>query len=84
MIDKPVVQGMHVMPGQTLYRIADLSVVWVEADIYEQEMALVDVGQEAAVTLDAYPGERLRVRWSTSTPSSRRAHPQCESAVRTG
>ena len=59
-IDKPVVQGMHVMPGQTLYRIADLSVVWVEADIYEQEMALVDVGQEAAVTLDAYPGERLR------------------------
>ena len=59
-IDKPVVQGMHVMPGQTLYRIADLSVVWVEADIYEQEMALVDVGQEAAVTLDAYPGERFR------------------------
>jgi hypothetical protein len=48
---------MHVMPGQMLYKVADLSVVWIEADVYEQEMALARVGQHATVTLDAYPGE---------------------------
>lgn len=58
-IEKQAVQGMHVMPGQSLYKIADLSVVWIEADVYEAEIALVKLGQRAAVTLDAYPGERL-------------------------
>jgi membrane fusion protein, copper/silver efflux system len=56
-IEKQALQGMHVMPGQTLYKVANLSVVWVEADVYEQEMALARVGQRAKVTLDAYPGE---------------------------
>ena len=61
-IEKQALQGMHVMPGQTLYKIADLSVVWVEADIYEQEVPLVRVGQPAIVTLDAYPGEQFHGR----------------------
>jgi len=56
-LEKQVVQGMHVTPGQSLYTIADLSVVWVEADVYEREIAQVRVGQRATVTLDAYPGE---------------------------
>ena len=56
-LDKQAVQGMHVTPGQTLYKVADLSVVWVEADVYEQDMALARVGQQATITLDAYPGE---------------------------
>jgi len=50
------------MPGQMLYKIADLSVVWLEADVYEQEGSLVKVGQRATVTLDAYPGERFDAR----------------------
>ena len=58
-IEKPALQGMHIMPGQSLYKIADVSVVWVEADVYEAEIALIKPGQRAAVTLDAYPGERL-------------------------
>lgn len=57
--EKRAVQGMHLMPGQSLYTIADLSVVWVEADVYEAEIALIKLGQRAAVTIDAYPGERL-------------------------
>jgi RND family efflux transporter MFP subunit len=61
-IEKSAVAGMHVMPGQTLYRIADLSRVWIEADLYEQEIPLVRVGQSAIVTLDAYPGERFTGR----------------------
>jgi Cu(I)/Ag(I) efflux system membrane fusion protein/cobalt-zinc-cadmium efflux system membrane fusion protein len=56
-LEKTALKGMHVMPGQTLYKVADLSVVWVEADVYEQELAFARVGQAATVTLDAYPGE---------------------------
>ena len=61
-IEKQALQGMHVMPGQTLYKVANLSTVWVEADVYEQEMALARVGQRATVTLDAYPGESFSGR----------------------
>lgn len=61
-IEKQALEGQHVMPGQTLYKIADLSRVWVEADIYEQEIPLMRVGQSARVTLDAYPGERFAGR----------------------
>ena len=56
-LEKQAVRGMHVAPGQTLYKVADLSSVWVEADVYEREIALARVGQRAMVTLDAYPGE---------------------------
>ncbi|MEO8071255.1 MAG: efflux RND transporter periplasmic adaptor subunit, partial [Acidobacteriota bacterium] len=58
-VEKSAVKGMHVMPGQTLYRIADLSVVWVEADVYERDVPAVRVGARAAVSIDAYPGERF-------------------------
>ncbi len=56
-IEKQAVKGMHVTPGQPLYTIADLSVVWVEADVYERDVSSVRVGTPASVTLDAYPGE---------------------------
>ncbi len=58
-IEKQAVQGMHVTAGQTLYKVADLSTVWIEAAIYEQELPLIRVGQAASVTLDAYPGQRF-------------------------
>jgi RND family efflux transporter MFP subunit len=61
-IDKQAVQGMHVTPGQTLYKLADLSVVWVEADLYERDMSMARAGQRATVTLDAYPGESFQGR----------------------
>jgi RND family efflux transporter MFP subunit len=61
-IEKAVVQGMHVAPGQTLYKVADLSSVWIEADVYEQDLSRVRVGQRASVTLNAYPGETFEGR----------------------
>jgi len=61
-IDKPVVEGMRVMAGQTLYKIADLSTVWVEADVFESDAPFIKVGASAAVTLDAWPGESRRGR----------------------
>jgi hypothetical protein len=61
-MEKTAVKGMHVTTGQMLYKIADLSTVWVEADVYEREVAFVRVGGRATVTLDAYPGERFPAR----------------------
>lgn len=61
-LEKAALQGMHVMAGQMLYKIADLSVVWVEADVYEGELPLVRVGDRATVTLDAYPNDRFSGR----------------------
>ena len=61
-IEKRIVQGQHVTPGMSLYTVADLSEVWVEADLYEEEVSLVREGARATVTLDAYPGEQFRGR----------------------
>jgi RND family efflux transporter MFP subunit len=61
-IEKQVVKGQRVSPGMSVYRIADLSRVWIEADLYEQEIGTVRVGQQAAVTVDAYPGQEFRGR----------------------
>ncbi len=61
-IEKQVVQGQHVTAGMSLYTVADLSVVWVEADVYEHELSLVREGMPASVTVDAYPENQFRGR----------------------
>ena len=55
-VEKPVVDAQMVQPGMPLFRIADLSTVWVMADLYESELPFVQTGQEAAVTIPSYPG----------------------------
>ena len=50
-------EGMHVTPDLDLYTLANLSRVWVLADIYEYEIPNVRVGQEATITLSYFPGE---------------------------
>ncbi len=57
---KNAVQGTYVQPGSELFEIADLSKVWVLADIYEHEIARVSVGQSATVTVSAYPNAPFR------------------------
>jgi len=56
-LEKMVLEGTYVQPGMNLYRIADLSHVWIIADIYEYEAPLVKVGQEARVSFAYEPGE---------------------------
>lgn len=56
---KMVVAGMKIMPGEKLLDIADLSSLWVVADIYEYELPLVKVGNQATVTLAYLPGVEL-------------------------
>ncbi|MFZ5861238.1 MAG: efflux RND transporter periplasmic adaptor subunit [Nitrospirota bacterium] len=52
---KMAFQGMYVTPDMPLYEIADLSTVWVYADVYEHDLPLVAVDQGAEVTLAASP-----------------------------
>jgi Cu(I)/Ag(I) efflux system membrane fusion protein len=56
---KMAVQGMKVMPGEKLFDIADLSTLWIVADIYEYELPFVKVGQPARITLSYFPGKEL-------------------------
>jgi Cu(I)/Ag(I) efflux system membrane fusion protein len=50
-IDKNVTEGMRIEPGTRVFRIADLSTVWVMTTLYEHQLPLVDVGQSAVMTL---------------------------------
>ena len=54
---KSVTRGAYVEPATELFEIADLSRVWVLADVYERDIRRVRVGQVASVELDAFPGE---------------------------
>jgi len=58
-IEKNLVEGSAFSPGQRLYRIAPLARVWIEAEVYESELPLVEVGQTATVSLPHRPGRDL-------------------------
>jgi Cu(I)/Ag(I) efflux system membrane fusion protein len=58
-LEKPSVAGMRFMPGEVLYRIGDLSSVWLIADVFEQDLGLVRQGQPAKIRVDAYPGREF-------------------------
>ncbi|MGK2856824.1 MAG: efflux RND transporter periplasmic adaptor subunit [Thermoanaerobaculia bacterium] len=51
------VPQQYVQAGEPLLEVADLSTVWVEADVYEKDLAKVMAGQSVLVTAPAYPGE---------------------------
>ncbi len=56
---KLVVPQQYVTAGQPLFQIADLSAVWVEADVYEADLSRVTTGQRVSVTSAALPGVEL-------------------------
>lgn len=56
---KLVVPQQYVVQGQALFQVADLSTVWVEADVYEQDVAKVAIGQRVSVTAPSLPGVTL-------------------------
>jgi Cu(I)/Ag(I) efflux system membrane fusion protein len=58
-LQKTVLQGMRFMPGEKLFDIADLSTVWVIADIYEYELPLVNTKQRAVISLSNLPGKEF-------------------------
>lgn len=58
-MEKAAIQGMRFMPGEPLYQIADLSRLWLIAEVYEQDLAYVRVGQKVNIRVDAYPGREF-------------------------
>jgi Cu(I)/Ag(I) efflux system membrane fusion protein len=61
-IQKNVIAGQMVDAGMTLYQLADLGVVWVYAQIYEQDLPYIQLGQEAVVRLASMPDREFRGR----------------------
>ncbi len=53
----PGLEGMAVQPGMEMYHIANLSSLWLSVDLFEEHLAFVGPGTQAAVTLDYLPGE---------------------------
>jgi Cu(I)/Ag(I) efflux system membrane fusion protein len=54
-IDKTAVEGMRFQPGEALFRIVDTSTMWVLADVYEQDLAFVKVGDMAKISVNSWP-----------------------------
>lgn len=54
-VKDPPIAGMRFMPGEALFRIANLGTVWMIGDIFEQDLAQVAVGAAASLRVDAYP-----------------------------
>jgi Cu(I)/Ag(I) efflux system membrane fusion protein len=83
-LEKTAVQGMRFMPGEPLFKIADLSTIWLLADLFEQDLALVHVGQTVNISVDAYPGKALTGKvayiYPTVTPETRTAKVRVELA----
>ena len=74
-VEKPALKGMRFMPGEALYRISDLSSVWLLADVFEQDLGAVRPGQSAKITVNAYPGKtftgKVAFFYPTVTPETR-------------
>jgi Cu(I)/Ag(I) efflux system membrane fusion protein len=68
-LEKPVNRGQRVNPGQLLYRVADLSEVWVEGDLFEHDLQLIREGSQAHIEVSAYPGEHRMGRVSFVYPT---------------
>ncbi len=68
-MEKLVVEGQMADAGMKLFRIADLGTVWVLAQVYEQDLSFVSLGQEGAVTLSYLPDRIFRGRVTYIYPS---------------
>ena len=67
-LEKNVVVGTRVMPGQVLYRIGNLGKVWIQAQFFESEAPFVAVGETAAISVPALPGETMEGRVTFLAP----------------
>lgn len=68
-VEKQAVAGLAVDTMTALYVIADLERVWVLADVQERDLAQVKLGQEARLTVDALPGQKLGGRLAFVSPT---------------
>ena len=67
-IEKMVQEGQYVETGMPLFSIADLSNIWVEVDVYENEFSFVKMGQRVDIISQSYPGKTFSGRVSFIYP----------------
>ena len=58
-MEKMVADGMYFAAGTPLLRIADLSTLWVIAEVYERDLSLLGPGTAVEVEVEAYPDRRV-------------------------
>src|SRR5262249_9178002 len=72
---KNALSGIYVQPETELFQVADLSTVWVLADVYEYEVPRVRLGSPARIQVESYPGEsfsgKVRFLYPTLNPDTR-------------
>ena len=69
LVRKNVVAGQEVAEGYPMFEVADLTHVWVQAQVYEHQMGLVREGQPAEATVEAFPGEAFPGRLAFIQPT---------------
>jgi membrane fusion protein, copper/silver efflux system len=85
-LEKPAIQGKRFMAGEVLYQVADLSQLWLLAEVFEQDLGQVRIGQSANIRVDAYPEKvfagKVTFIYPTVSPESRTAKVRIELANR--
>ncbi|SEK66481.1 efflux RND transporter periplasmic adaptor subunit [Nitrosovibrio tenuis] len=81
-LEKHAIQGQRFTPGEILYQIADLSSVWMLADVFEQDLSVLRRGQSATIRVDAYPDKvfngKVTFIYPTVMPETRTAKVRIE------
>lgn len=76
--EKTIEKGQRVMAGDVLYRLADLRTVWLDGEVYEQDLPDVHLGQEVTAEFPALPGAtrhgRIGYIYPTLNTETRTAH----------
>ena len=76
-LEKNVLAGQKIMMGDALYKVADLSTIWVEGEVFEQDLAAVRLGQTVTAQFEALPGQnrqgRITYIYPTVNPETRTA-----------
>jgi len=65
-----VTQGQYVNAGDTLFTVADLSQVWIKADVYEEQLPQIRQGQEVDITAESLPNKTLHGHVDFIEPSA--------------
>jgi Cu(I)/Ag(I) efflux system membrane fusion protein len=81
-LEKKAVEGMRAAPGEPLFRIVDLSTVWMLAEVFEHDLGEIAVGQDVRAALLAFPGRRFAGKvafvYPTMTAATRTARVRIE------
>jgi Cu(I)/Ag(I) efflux system membrane fusion protein/cobalt-zinc-cadmium efflux system membrane fusion protein len=66
--ERNALPNLYVQPGTKLYTVADLSTVWVYAQIFQNDIGRVKIGDPTVITVDSYPGQSFAGRVSFIWP----------------